>query len=260
MCAPSGPCTGSRCCRGMGLVRGMSELTRWDRDAREVVDVVIEARAALLSARDGLFELEEGMATGVRVLADLEWAQRQPLLPGAEPRGWDEGGQRVQDLARSCEGAVASGRDAGRAVVRVRAALQAAGALVEEWSPGSTQERLDQVELRDSTRELITALNGIEGSLERTVDLLGRTASSAREAARAHVPEMVEALSGSWHRSLSGATVSFEETDAQLELIAAGTLGIGRHADGVAAAARARLDAARRAPQPTPARTPGVAR
>ncbi|WP_299520960.1 hypothetical protein [uncultured Serinicoccus sp.] len=239
----------------------MNELARRDRDAREVVDVVTEARAALLSARDELGQLQDAVSTAVQVLADVEWAQRQAGLAEARPRDRVQLGQRVQDLARTCVEAAQTGRDAGRAVVRVRAALQAAGVLVEGWSSGSTQERVDRTALRGRARELTTALNEVETSLEQTVNSLGRAALSAREAGPAQQGTgRVEAPAEVWRQSLRGATVSTQEAGDRLDVVAEGTQRIGRQMDGVAAAARARMEAARRIAEPALARTTGVAR
>lgn len=239
----------------------MSELARRDRDAREVVDVVTEARAALLSARDALGQLQDGVSTSVRILADVEWAQRQPGSTKAGTPSRVQLEERVQDLAQTCEDAAETGRDAGRAVVRVRAALQAAGVLVEGWSPGSTQERVDQTALRGRARELTAALNDVETSLEQTVNSLGRAALSAREAGPAQQGTVrVEAPAEVRRQSLRGATVSTQEAGDRLDEVAEGSQRIGRHADGVASAARARMQAARRIAEPAPAWTTGVAR
>ncbi|WP_298891549.1 hypothetical protein [uncultured Serinicoccus sp.] len=239
----------------------MSELARRDRDAREVVDVVTEARAALLLARVGLGQLQDKVSTAVRILADVEWAQRQPGSIEAGSAGRVRLGEREQDLARTCEDAAETGRDTGRAVVRVRAALQAAGVLVEGWSSGSTQERVDRAALRGRARELTTALNEVETSLEQTVNSLRRAALSAREVGPAQQGTVrVEAPSEVWRQSLRGATVSTQEAGDRLDVVAEGAQRIGRHADGVAAAARARMQAAVRIPEPASARTTGVAR
>ncbi|WP_299451184.1 hypothetical protein [uncultured Serinicoccus sp.] len=156
--------------------------------------------------------------------------------------------------------AAETGREAGRAVVRVRAALQAAGVLVEGWSPASTQERVDQTTLWGRTRDLTSALNDVEMSLEQAVSSLGRAALTAREGNPARGPVEVETTAEAWRQSLRGATVFTHEAGDRLDVVAEGTQRIGRHADGVASAARARMEAARRIAEPALARTTGVAR
>lgn len=218
---------------------GVAPVPGWFRD--RVLGELTGARRSLRDAREGMQELQDGIARAARRLEDVDWAQRG----GDWPPGQD---RRVllSEFADLCGAAAAAGVRVGADLARAQERLVTARQVVAAWVPRTDPEREEQARLGHTVLGLHRVLEEARMDLDRSRAGLARSETAAAEALGSGTGEDPERVHADLlARALATATSEGHRVDAAVSRVSSQTRTAVRAGDDSARAARDRMRAHR---------------
>lgn len=229
----------------------VERLPGWYRE--ETVAALRGSRHVLARAREGIQELQDGIARAARRLEDVDWAQRGGDWPPAADRR-----MLLSEFADLCAAAARAGTRIASDLALAQEGLTSARHAVQEWRPRTEPDRQERARLHHTALGLHRLLEEARLELDRTSAALGRSAAGAREAFpadRSRVePVHVDLLA----RTLRTAAGEGHRVDAAVSRVTSQTRTAVPAGDDTSRAARERMHAQRLAHGCSPSPPPGI--
>lgn len=221
---------------------------------RDVQGAFAEARRTVRLARDGVNEIEDSIARGLRALGDVELG-RGVTGVGAS---WEAVGDGLRELARHTTKGVEAGIATQEFLAQARWSVGAARVKLEGAPPLERhQSHVDQVALGERAQKLGRLIDQADPAVEEATGALRRTAAMARNGL-----DRVERLAGpdveTMSRTLLSSFAAGTNAQTELQKVSTGLAQALGHVDAAAAGSRSVQEARRAQPGRGPEPAGGI--